>query len=120
MIQNIKISGLRVEINDDIEKYIVRKIGSLDRYLARHSRESVHAEIWLKEENTNDKNNRTCEVVLHLPHDVIKVKETTVNIYAAIDIAEAKLKNKLVKYKSEHVHSKIHQKLRKRLDDRRI
>ena len=30
------------------------------------------------------------------------VKETTINIYAAVDIVEAKLKNQLTRYKQKH------------------
>ena len=39
---------------------------------------------------------------MHLPHEEFATKETTMNIFAAIDIVEAKLKNHLRKYKETH------------------
>lgn len=120
MIQNITITGLHFEVDPEIEKYVQRKIGNLDRYVSRHARESTWVEVRLKEDQTKDKMNRICEVTIHLPNDIIITKESTLNMYAAIDIAEAKLKNKLTKYKSEHIHSKIHQKWLKRQEDRQL
>jgi ribosome-associated translation inhibitor RaiA len=44
---------------------------------------------------------------LHLPKDTLKVQETTMNMYAAVDIVEAKLKNQLKKYKDLHNSSRF-------------
>ncbi len=107
MIQKIEIIAIHTEVNDDLRKYVNKKIGKLDIYMSKHSRLSAHAEIRLKEANAKDKKQSTCEVVLHLPHEVITTKETTVNMFAAVDIVEAKLKNQLKKYKEKHDSSKL-------------
>lgn len=111
MIQKFEISGVHLAVNDDLRKYVTRKIGNLDKYLARGSRQSAHAEVFLKEAKAKDKQHSTCEVVLHLPHEVISVHETTINLYAAVDIVEAKLKHQLQKYKEQHHGGKRHRQL---------
>ncbi|MDL2342229.1 MAG: ribosome-associated translation inhibitor RaiA [Patescibacteria group bacterium] len=115
MIQKFEISGVHLAVDDDLRKYATRKIGNLDKYLARGSRESAHAEVFLKVAKAKNKQHATCEVNLHLPHEIISVHETTINLYAAIDIVEAKLKQQLQKYKDLHQNGKLHRKLFARL-----
>ena len=50
-------------------------------------------------------------MTMHLPHETISVHETTINLYAAIDIVEAKLKHQLQKYKEQHQAGKRHRQL---------
>lgn len=111
MIQKLEISGVHMIVGDDLRKYILRKVGHLDKYMPKHARESVHAEVRLKETNTKTKNERTCEVVLYLPKEVIAVTETTINMYAAIDIAEEKLKVRVHKYKEMHGTPQLHRRV---------
>ncbi|MBC7708308.1 ribosome-associated translation inhibitor RaiA [Polaromonas sp.] len=118
MIQKFEISGVHVTIDEDLRKYVTRKIGNLDKYLARASRASAHAEVFLKEAKAKDKQHATCEVTLHLPHETISVHETTINLYAAVDIVEAKLKQQLQKYKDTHLNGKLHRKLFARMNRR--
>ena len=118
MIKRLEITGVHMEVGDDLRKYVVRKIGRLDRFIPKGSRESVHADIKLKEGKAKDKNERTCEVILHLPHETLMLKESTINIYAAIDIVEAKLHNKLKKYKDLHTSPRFKQRLIARLKRR--
>ena len=111
MIKKLELSGVHLKIDSDLSKYASKKIGKLDKYMPRHARESAHAEVFLKEATIKKKKECTCEVVLHLPHDTITTKETTMNIYAAIDIVEAKLKNQLKKYKEKHSSLRIHRRV---------
>jgi putative sigma-54 modulation protein len=111
MIERLDISGVHMEVDDDLRKYVQRKIGHLDRYIPKHSRESVHAEIKLKGSKAKDKKECTCEVELFLPHEILNHKESTVNMYAAVDIVETKLKNQLKKYKGLHANPRLHQRV---------
>lgn len=101
MIKNIDITGVHVDVDDDLKKYINRKIGKLDKYVPRREKEVVRAEVKIKEASNKKKKQYTCEVIMHLPKDKITIKETTVNMFAAVDIVETKFKNQLKKYK-EH------------------
>ncbi len=115
MIQKLDIAGVHMQVGDDLKKYVVKKIGGLDHYLPRNVRQSLHAEVRLKESKAHGKNERTCEVVLHAPHEVLMVKESTINVYAAVDIAEEKLKNRLKKYKDMHGRRGLHRRVLARL-----
>lgn len=114
MIGKLEISGVHAEVDEKLYKYVVKKIGKLDTYMSRHARESAHAEVKLKDAKAKDKKHYTCEVILHLPHEVLTVKESTMNMYAAIDIVEAKLKNQLKRYKDTH-SPRLHRKVLARL-----
>lgn len=92
-----------MELGDDIKKYIAKKIGRLDKYMPRHARKSVHVEAKLRKTNNRLGNKYECEIILHLPNGPIPSKEATLNMFAAVDIVEAKLKNQLVKYKHAHI-----------------
>ena len=103
MIARIDTAGINVELGDDIKKYITRKLGKLDKYMPRHARKTVHLEVKLRETNNRLGNKYECEVLIHLPSAQLQAKESTLNMFAAVDIVEAKLKNQLVKYKQAHI-----------------
>jgi ribosomal subunit interface protein len=92
--------------------------GGLDRYISRHSRLSAHGDVHLKEGKAKNHNNCTCEVTIHLPKQSITVKESAMNMYAAVDIAEAKLRQQLQKYKDLHGSGKFHRHLFARFNRR--
>lgn len=106
MIKRIEIvTKGNLDTQADVKKYAESKIAKLDKYINRHARKSAHAEIKLMQENSKKNEKFTAEVILHLPSENITAKEATLNIYAAIDIVEAKLKNQLRKYKDKHTIS---------------
>lgn len=115
MIQKLEISGVHAVLDDDLKKYVTKKIGRLDLYMSRHTRASAHAEVKLKEAKLKQRKQATCEVIMHLPHDTLMTKETTLNMYAAVDIVEAKLKNQLKKYKETHESNRLHKRIIRRL-----
>lgn len=105
MIQRIEITSKHVDISEDLKKYVTKKISKLDRYVPKHARESVHAEIKLIQAKSSDKKQYTCEVILHLPKEIVAAKDSTLNMFAAVDIVERKLKSQLLKYKQLHQRS---------------
>jgi ribosomal subunit interface protein len=118
MIKRLEISGVHLEVGEDLKKYATKKIGRLSRFIPKASQESVHVEVRLMSTKARDKNDRTCEVIMHLPQENITVKETTINIYAAIDIVETKLHHQLKKYKDLHSSPRLHQRLISKLKHR--
>lgn len=114
MIAQIDITGIHYELGNDIKKYVNKKIGRLDRFVPRHARKSLKVEVLLEERKTKSDKNQ-CEVIMVLPEQRIAAKEATVNMFAAVDIVEQKLKNQLKKYKAQHGgdHQDHHGKLRR-------
>lgn len=101
----LDIDGIHNLGNRDLPRYITKKIGGLDKYVPRHARKSVRAEVKVKEVKTKDKKECVCEVIIHLPNENITAKESTMNMFAAVDIVEEKIKVQLKKYKDKHGRS---------------
>jgi len=116
MLQKFELKGVHTTIDTNLQKYVTKKIGNLDRYLPRHHRDSVHAIVELKEATkANPQKKYTCDVTLHLPHGTLSVNESTMNMYAAVDIVEEKLKQQIKKYKETHANGKWSRRLTARL-----
>ena len=111
MLKRFEIQGVHMVIDDRLRTHVNKKIGNLDRYIAPQNRDSAHMEVHLKETGKKGNDQSRCEVTLHLPHQNIIVKESAVNVYAAVDIAEAKLKKQLQKYKDTHGNGKTRRHL---------
>ena len=101
MITHIDITGVRYQVDDVTKKYVMKKIGRLDRFLPRHARKTAAAEVVLKEVNRANGNKYKCDINLKLPQKTITAKDSTLNMLAAVDIVEAKLTTQLKKYHDE-------------------
>jgi putative sigma-54 modulation protein len=99
MIEAIEITGDAYEVDETTKKYVTKKIGRLDRYLPRHARKSVTAEVKLRQINGDHGNKYQAEVILQVPDKVLTASDSTVNMLAAVDIVEAKIITQLHKYK---------------------
>jgi len=112
MIAKFELKGVHTTIDANLQKYATRKLASLDKYLPRHHRDAAHALVELKQATkAKEQKKYTCDVTLHLPHGVIHVAESTMNMYAAIDIVETKLKLQIKKYKDSHGNGKLTRQL---------
>jgi ribosomal subunit interface protein len=120
MIQKIDITSVHTIVDDKLQKYLMKKIGQLDRYIPRAGRDSAHIEVMLKEAKSKENDRYTCEVTMHLPHEVINVSESTPNMYSAVDIVEAKLKHQIEKYKELHASGGLHRRLANRIAKKSI
>lgn len=103
MITQVDITGVKYDIDETTKKYVIKKVGRLDRYLPRHARKSVTADVKLKEVNRANGNKYEAEIILNVPDRVLMAKDTTVNMLAAVDIVEAKIAAQLRKYKEETI-----------------
>ena len=98
MIKTINVTGVRYTPDEVTKRYVRKKIGSLDRYLSRHTRKSAQVDIKLKEVNRAHGNKYECDVIMYLPESTITAKDSTLNMLAAVDIVEEKLRSQLKKY----------------------
>ena len=108
MISKLEISTVHTDVDKEINKYVKKKIGKLDDYMPKHARKSAHAEVKLKEAKLKARKEATCDVTIYVPDATIQASETTVNMYAAIDIVEEKLKTQLKKYKDQQASTAKH------------
>ncbi len=103
MLQRLEINGIHLDVDENLKKYVTRKIGHMDKYLPKHLRETAHAEVRLQESIKGTKKTCKCEVTFRFAGDVIDVSESTINMFAAVDIVESKLKNQIIKFRDRHV-----------------
>lgn len=103
MITSINITGISYEVDEQTHKYAIKKIGRLDRYLPRHARKTVSADIKLEEVNHSNGNKYEVEINVTIPGKVINAKDTSGNILSAIDIVEAKIRDQLRAYKQKTI-----------------
>lgn len=99
MIETVDITGVKYDLDETTKKYVMKKVGRLDRYLPRHARKSAKAEVKLKQINAEHGNKYEAEVVLYVPDKVLTARDSTVNMLAAVDIVEAKIVAQLHRYK---------------------
>jgi putative sigma-54 modulation protein len=111
MIRKLEITGVHVDTDEKLKKYVTKSVGKLERLMPRHARDSAHVDVKLKESKKQQNKQCTAEVIIHLPHGTLAAKESTVNLFAAIDIVEAKLRNQLRKYKDTHTNPRFYRRL---------
>jgi putative sigma-54 modulation protein len=99
MIAAIDITGIKYDVDETTRKYVLRKIGRLDRYLPRHARKSVTADVRLRQIDADHGNKYEVDIVLNVPDKRLTARDSTVNMLAAVDIVEAKIVAQLHKYK---------------------
>lgn len=104
MITHIDITGVGAyALDDTTRKYILKKIGALDRFAPRHARKTITADVKVAEVNREKGNKYEVEVIVDLPGKRVTAKDSTLNALAAVDIVEAKLAAQLRRYKEEHL-----------------
>jgi putative sigma-54 modulation protein len=100
MIVEIKLRGMEPDVK--VTKYIHKKIGGLEKFVPKVQRKVAVISVFLEEDpNGREQNRFVCEAIISLVGTKLVAKDSTVNIYAAIDIVEAKLKTQLTDYKEK-------------------
>ncbi len=96
-------TGRHFELDDKITKYLDQKIGRLDKYLPRNHRDGLQGKVVLELDKSGREDNQcVCEIMFEVKGEQMQAREATVNMYAAIDICEQKLKSQVLRYKSKH------------------
>lgn len=102
MIDKIDLSGSNYKISDSFRKYAIKRIGKLDRYLPRGSKKDVVAKVVIAEVDRAHNNKYESSVAMEIPGGkVITAKDECSNVFAGIDIIEAKLKGQIRRFKLE-------------------
>jgi len=107
MITSIDITGIHYDVSDKMQKYVIDKVGKLDRFLPPHARKTLVADVKLRQVNRDHGNKYEAEVILTTAEKTIVAKDSTMNMHAAIDIVEEKLAAQLRKHKEALVARKF-------------
>lgn len=102
MIDKIEITGNKYKVEESFRKYAIKRIGKLDRYLPRGSKKDIIAKIVITEVNRAHGNKYEISAAMEIPGGkVIAARDESSNVYAGVDIIEAKLMGQIRRYKLE-------------------
>lgn len=119
MIKNIRIDGLHTKLTEEIQPYVNKKIGKLDKFLPPKAKSSVKVYVKLKKSSRKNKQERfACEVIFKLPKGKVTAFERAPSLNEAIDTSADKLKVLLKKYKEKHGGPRLHRRILRRLRER--
>ncbi len=102
MIDKIEITGNKYKVEESFKKYATKRIGKLDRYLPRGYKKDVIAKIVVTEVDRSHGNKYEISAAMEIPGGkVLAAKDESSNVYAGVDIIEAKLMGQIRRFKLE-------------------
>lgn len=109
---SITVAGRKMNVSSSLREYAEEKIGNAMKVM---DIDPLDAEVvLLAEKNRSNPRPATCEVTLRTKGHVIRVEEHEEDMFAAIDVAAAKVVRQLRKYKTRVIDRKL------RADDENI
>ena len=91
----ILVQAMGLTPHAPLEEYLEKKLNKLDTFY-----DKIHAcEVFLKVENTSDKENKAAEIIIKVPGDDIVVKKTSASFEESIDQCADVAKKLLIKKK---------------------
>ncbi|MSR68509.1 ribosome-associated translation inhibitor RaiA [Candidatus Saccharibacteria bacterium] len=103
----IQLTGRQFEIDSELEKYINRKLGRLDKYLPKGSQNQGMSVEILRDPSGKEDNRYRIVSVLRVQGPDIVAETATINPHSAVDIIEQKLRIQIRKYKEKHQPQKL-------------
>ena len=102
---SITVTGRKMPVTDALREYAEEKIGNSMKVM---DIDPLVAEVVLfVEKNPANPRPAVCEVTLRTKGHIIRVEESEEDMYAAIDVAAAKVVRQLRKYKTKVVDRKL-------------
>ena len=102
MIEKIEISGNGYKVEEPFRKYVTKRIGKLDRYLPHGSKKDVVSKIVVSEIGKSKGEKYEISVAMDIPGGkVIAARDECSNVFAGVDLVEAKLLGQIRRYKLE-------------------
>ena len=102
MIDKIDIRGDGYKVEEPLKKYVGKRIGKLDRYLPRGAKKDVVAKVVVSEIGKSKGEKYNISVAMELVGGkVIAAKDECSNVFAGVDLVEAKLLGQIRRYKLE-------------------
>ena len=101
----INVSGRKLTVSDKLREYAEEKIGNAMKVL---DIDPLDADVVLQVENNPAIANRCgCEVTIRTKGNVVRVEENEQDMFAAVDVAAAKVVRQLRKYKTRVIDRRI-------------
>ena len=102
MIDKIDITGNGYKVEDTFRKYVEKRLGKLDRYLPRGSKKDVVCKVVVTEGGKNKREKYDISAAMEIPGGkVLAARDECSNVFAGVDLVEAKLMGQIRRYKLE-------------------
>ena len=101
----IKVTGRKMPVTDALRDYAVEKVGNAINVM--QAKPTDCEVVLLFEQNPANPRPAVCEVTIFMKGHIVRVEEAEEDMYAAIDVAAAKVLRQLRKYKTKVVDRKI-------------
>ncbi|MBQ6414340.1 ribosome-associated translation inhibitor RaiA [Candidatus Saccharibacteria bacterium] len=102
MIEKIEITGKDYKVDDSLKKYVNKRIGKLDRYLPRAAKNDVVCKMIVESIGKNKGEKYELSAAMELTGGkVIAARDECSNVFAGVDLVEAKLLGQIRRYKLE-------------------
>lgn len=93
----VNVQAVNFNVDKKLIAFIEEKLSKLERYFDK----IVTVDVFLKTENTSDKENKTAEIKVHVPGDELIIKKTCKTFEEAVDLSEQSLERMITKYKEK-------------------
>lgn len=98
----VNVHAVNFNVDRKLVDFVNEKLEKLEKYYDK----VVSSDVYLKLENTSDKENKTAEIKIHVPGDEIVVKKTSKSFEESVDSAASSAERMLVKRKEKvRMHS---------------
>lgn len=102
MIEKIEISGSDYKVEEPLKKYVEKRLGKLDKYLPRGSKKDIVMKVVVAGIGKSKGEKYEISVAMEIPGGkVIAAKDECTNVFAGVDLVEAKLTGQIRRYKLE-------------------
>jgi putative sigma-54 modulation protein len=96
---NITVKGRRMAVKPALHDYAIEKIGKVGRFFDGPVLD-IEVELWA-ERNPSIENSQVAEVTVYTKGPVIRAREASTDMHAAIDLVSDKLERRIKKYKGK-------------------
>lgn len=94
---NVNVQAVNFNVDIKLVNFINEKMLKLEKYYDK----VVNSDVFLKVENTSDKENKIVEIKIHVPGDDLIVKKQCKTFEEAVDSASQSLERLLIKRKEK-------------------
>ncbi len=95
----LSITGKNIEINDNLRKYVEKKIGRLDRFLPNIIDGRV--ELVVNEGARAAEDRQIAQVTLRTKHAILRAEESSADIFASVDAVFEKMQRQVDRVKNK-------------------
>lgn len=100
MIEKIEVNGRDYKAEEPLRKYVVKRLGKLDKYLPRGSKKDVVVKVIVSSIGKSKGEKYEIAAAMEIPGGkVIAAKDECSNVFAGVDLLEAKLTGQIRRYK---------------------